>query len=178
MFATDGDGGQGKRVAGRFALFGMAGELATEYGLTGWSEGAALNAAAELFKVWQSNRGKGNSEQHQVAEQMLAFLTRHGDSRFSAVADGVSLITGTVYNRAGWWRETAGVREYLVTPDAMKEALKGLDFKRALNALEDMGAIPKAGANGERAKAERVDGQKLRLYRVYPAKLEGASNEP
>ena len=35
---------QDKRAAGRFALIGLAGELATEYGLTGWQEGDRVEA--------------------------------------------------------------------------------------------------------------------------------------
>ena len=37
------------RAVGTFALIGMAGELATEYGLTGWKEGDAINAAITAF---------------------------------------------------------------------------------------------------------------------------------
>ncbi len=44
MFSAEGAEGQDKRAAGRFALIGLAGALATEYGLTGWQEGEALHA--------------------------------------------------------------------------------------------------------------------------------------
>ena len=53
-FSADGGEGQDKRAAGRFALLALAGEVATEYGITGWPEGAAINAAAEGFKAWRS----------------------------------------------------------------------------------------------------------------------------
>jgi len=36
-----GDSGQDTRAAARFALLAMAGELATEYGVTGWAPGQA-----------------------------------------------------------------------------------------------------------------------------------------
>jgi putative DNA primase/helicase len=39
--------GQDKRAAGRFALLALAGELATEYGMTGWPEGEAVKAAVD-----------------------------------------------------------------------------------------------------------------------------------
>lgn len=38
MFSVEGAAAQDKRAAGRFAFIGLAGELATEYGLTGWQE--------------------------------------------------------------------------------------------------------------------------------------------
>jgi putative DNA primase/helicase len=68
MFATDGTEGQDKRAAARFALIGLAGELATDYGVTGWQVGAAVEAAAHGFKLWQSMRGKGNDERRQSGD--------------------------------------------------------------------------------------------------------------
>ena len=64
-----------------FALIGMAGELATEYGVTGWQPGAAIQAAAEGFRLWQSARGQGNDERRQIMERVSAFIERHGDGR-------------------------------------------------------------------------------------------------
>ena len=52
-FSADGAEGQDKRAAGRFALLALAGEAATEYGLTSWPEGEATTAAAEGFRVWR-----------------------------------------------------------------------------------------------------------------------------
>ena len=46
--------------------------------------------------------------------------------------------------RAGGAACRAG-REYLFTADGMREALKGFDFKRALDILEAAGALPPAG---------------------------------
>ncbi len=99
---TDGEG-QEKRAAARFALFAMAGELATEYGITGWPEGAAFHAAALCFNLWRHSRGKGNDERRQIAERLLDFIERHGDARFSS-AD-YSTDQTIVRDRAGWWRE-------------------------------------------------------------------------
>lgn len=42
---TEGAHGQAQRVAGRFALVGAGGELATKWGVTGWEAGAAMRAA-------------------------------------------------------------------------------------------------------------------------------------
>ncbi|MDR3453569.1 MAG: DUF927 domain-containing protein [Rhodoferax sp.] len=53
------DEGQAKRAAARFAILALAGELATDYGVTGWPEGEATKAAAVGFAAWQSLRGKG-----------------------------------------------------------------------------------------------------------------------
>ncbi|MEF8701951.1 MAG: hypothetical protein V5B32_01720 [Candidatus Accumulibacter sp. UW26] len=64
--------GQDKRAAGRFALLALAGELATEYGLTGWPEGEAAKAAAIGFNAWRSLRGRGNDERRQILDSGAA----------------------------------------------------------------------------------------------------------
>ncbi|SFK99306.1 putative DNA primase/helicase [Nitrosomonas aestuarii] len=103
LFHIDGAQGQHKRAAARFALIGLAGELATEYGVTGWNTGTALNAAAECFKIWCSTRGKGNTEQHKITEQVNAFIDRHGDSRFSGKSNTDNAL---IRDRAGWWEDS------------------------------------------------------------------------
>lgn len=168
-FAADGGEGQDKRAAARFALVAMAGELATEYGLTGWPEGEAVKAAAEAFRAWQAMRGRGNDERRQIPERVAEFIERHGDSRFSdADASGDDAIR---VNRAGWWRNTPGGRVYLFNKAAMREALQGFDFKRALDALQEVGALP--ASSGERSKPERIGRRLVRLYAIHADNLRG-----
>jgi len=47
-----GAAGQVERVARRFALVAVAGELATSYGLTGWQAGEATQGARKCFAAW------------------------------------------------------------------------------------------------------------------------------
>jgi putative DNA primase/helicase len=168
MFSGEGGEGQDKRAAGRFALIGLAGELATEYGLTVWKYGDAIQAAAEGFKLWCSMRGTGNDERRQIAERMSGFLERHGDGRFSNKDyDGDE----SIKDRAGWWRNTTDGREYLLTSEAMREATKGFDLKRALDVLKELGALQNPGADGKRSKPLRIGGRTIRLYAINPDKL-------
>lgn len=166
VFQAEGGEGQDKRAASRFALLALAGELATEYGITGWPEGEATQAAAEGFKVWRAMRGRGNDERRQILERVSGFIDRYGDGRFSdADATGDTRIN----DRAGYWRDGAEGREYLFTAEGMREALKGFDFNRALDTLQEAGALAALGADGKRAKAIRIGG---RLMRVYPVQSE------
>lgn len=168
-FAADGKEGQDKRAAARFALVALAGELATEYGLTGWPEGEAVNAASEAFRAWQAMRGRGNDERRQIPERVAEFIERHGDSRFSdADAGGDDAMR---INRAGWWRNTPGGRVYLFNGAAMREALSGFDFRRALDTLQEVGALP--ASSGERSKPERIGGRPVRLFAIHADKLRG-----
>ena len=168
-FSADSGEGQDKRAAGRFALLALAGELATEYGITAWPEGAATESAAEGFKAWRSTRGRGNDERRQILERVSGFIERHGDSRFSDMNKTNDL---QVRDRAGWWRDDGCGRVYLFNSEGLREALKGFDFKRALDTLQEVGALPKPEANGERAKAHRINGRVAKLYAIRADKLE------
>lgn len=170
VLSADGGEGQDKRAAGRFALLALAGEVATEYGITGWPEGEAIKAAAEGFRVWRAMRGQGNDERRQILEKVSGFIERHGSGRFSD-ADATS--EAPLRDRAGWWKESNDSREYLFTAEGMREALKGFDFNRALDVLQEAGALPVPGADGKRAKFYRICGHGMKLYPVQAEKLGG-----
>ncbi len=166
-FAADSSEGQDKRAAARFALLAVAGELATEYGITGWPEGEATNAAAEVFKAWRALRGTGNDEQRQIVERVADFIERHGDSRFSNVV--AHDLDAMRINRAGWWRDGASGRVYLFTSAGMKEALVGFDFRRALDTLQRAGLLPPS--SGERSRPERIGERMVRVYAIQADRL-------
>jgi putative DNA primase/helicase len=169
-FAAEDGAGQEKRAAGRFALLALAGEAATEYGLTGWPAGEAIQAAAEGFKAWRSLRGgeAGNDERRQIIDRVSAFIERHGDSRFS---DMEKADESHIQNRAGWWRDSADGREYLFNSDGMKEALKGFDFARGLDALVEIRALPKRDTSGKPSRLIRIGGRPARLYPINAERM-------
>ena len=176
-FQAAADEGQAKRAAARFAVLALAGEMATDYGVTGWPEGEAIRAAAACFVAWQSLRGagRGNAERDQITERITSFIDRHGDSRFSDADSDDDQRAAMVRDRAGWWREGDNGRMYLFNADGLREALKGFDFARALDALQQAGAIEAPGADGKRAKFMRIRRQGLKLYTVRPDRIEGAA---
>ena len=81
----------------------------------------------------------------------------------------------SIRDRAGWWRtsEDGTTREYLFTRDALREAVHGFDLSRALDALQEAGAIDPPSSDGERAKSVRVGGRTMRLYPIKAEKLGG-----
>ena len=169
-FSSEGAEGQEKRAAARFALIALAGEIASDYGITGWSSGLATQAAALGFEIWKSQRGKGNDEKRQVIESLSDFIEKHCDSRFS---DKENTSDKTVHNRAGYWRDIDERRIYYLTSSGMREALDGFDFKSSLDILQVEGLLPQSV--GERAKTYRVKGQPVKLYEIS---LEGAVGPP
>ncbi|MFT4243585.1 MAG: DUF927 domain-containing protein [Acidovorax sp.] len=79
-----GASGQVERVAARFALVAVAGELATEAGLTGWDAAEPEWAARACFDAWMTARGgSGNAEVRQMLRQVRCFLEAHGEGRFT-----------------------------------------------------------------------------------------------
>jgi putative DNA primase/helicase len=68
--------GQVIRVARRFALVAAAGELASQFGLTGWEKGEALSAAERCFSAWSEVFGiDGNREDRAIMAQVRAFFS-------------------------------------------------------------------------------------------------------
>jgi putative DNA primase/helicase len=84
-----GASGQVSRVATRFGLIGAAGELATGYGLTGWPQGAALQAAQRCFTDWLTARGTpGSSDEDRAVRQVRLYFERYGESHFTPWSTG------------------------------------------------------------------------------------------
>jgi len=166
-FSIDDGEGQDKRAASRFALLAFAGTLATEYGITGWAEDAAIKAAEKGLKAWQSLHGKGNSEKKDTMNQLAGFIEMHGDSRFSN-ADTPDTMR---INRAGYWRGEGEERVYLFNTAGLHDALRGFNFKQALDFLQSEGVIPPS--SGVKSKSLTLCGQKGRFYSVQVSKLWG-----
>lgn len=68
--------GQIQRVARRFALAAVAGELASHFGLTGWEKRTAFQSAKKCFQDWIENFGtNGNREDRAILSQVRSFLS-------------------------------------------------------------------------------------------------------
>jgi uncharacterized protein (DUF927 family) len=145
--------GQVERVARRFGLVAMAGEIATRYGLTGWAHGEAIRAAGKCFGAWlESFGGTGNHEERALLAQVRGFFEQHGASRFEDINgdNGQRII-----NRAGFYRvNESEMREYLVLPQAFRgEVCTGFDSKFAKRVLLDRGwLIPGSDRTAQRAR--------------------------
>jgi uncharacterized protein (DUF927 family) len=161
--------GQVSRVARRFALVAVAGELATNSNLTGWSEGTAIKAAQICFESWLENFGTGDRETAHVLSQVRLFFELHGASRFQdAGSNGTDHKT---INRAGFYQvEGVGAdqkKTYLVLPEVLKsEILNGLNFKLALNVLTEAGWL-KPGSDDRPTQKPRICAMSNIPTRVY-----------
>ena len=155
--------GQVHRVAKRFALVAAGGELASLYGLTGWSKGEATDAALICFNSWLQRRGTaGQGEVEQLLRQVAEFFERHGDSRFVLMGSKSKQPTP---NRAGFRRAVVkvldtenGTFEYLVLPSIFRTELAGgFEPRWAVQVLIEKGLL-QPGTDGKPQALHRLPG--------------------
>ena len=151
------------RAATSLALMALAGELATEYGLTGWPSGEALNASETAFQLWCDYRGSGQTETRQILDAVRDFIDRHGESRFSPIDAHES--QPLVRDRAGWWRKVEDERVYMFTSGGLKEATQGYDFRRVLLALKTGKNLYRTGSDKVSVSTRTSEGIK-KLYHL------------
>jgi putative DNA primase/helicase len=103
LWVPPGADGQVQRVAERFALVGVVGELATQAGLTGWDGSESEWAARACFDAWLSARGgAGSGEVTAMLRQVRGFLAMHGEGRFTWLHRGADDHNAKTLQRAGY----------------------------------------------------------------------------
>ncbi|MBX9916899.1 MAG: DUF927 domain-containing protein [Nitrosomonas sp.] len=177
---TQAASGQAQRVAARFALAGAAGELATDWGITGWQPGASMQSAITCFKAWlQAFGGEGNREERAMIEQVRYFLELHGEGRFSDCgrANADDSHAPKTLNRAGFREKNhEGNIEYYCHPEAFKaEICKGFDYKAVARLLIDRGFMKGDGKNLQPKVNLPGEGRK-RVFHILPTIWEGESD--
>jgi len=162
-FITEGMQPQEHRAARAFALVALAGELATDYLVTGWTQGAALEAALKCFDEWRKHRGVGATEEQVLLESIRDFIDRFGDTRFTPKVDnGITLKA----DRAGWYSGSSDEeRTYLFTSAGLKDATVGYDQKRVIEALIKAKWLT-CDSGGKSATQHKIQGRNIRLYVV------------
>ena len=180
-----GASGQVRSVARRFAMITIGGELATEFGLTGWDKDAPEVMVGLCFDSWLHDRGTaGRKEDQQAIQALREFISRFGHSRF---LDWVPKRAGEypegwdegkppperfrIQNAAGW-RKWAQMPDgnwcwvYHLTLEGMREILSGLDFEGGIRALRDARLIIQDSQGKNTHGLTPPDGARVRLYVV------------
>jgi len=157
--------GQVCRVAKRFALVAAAGELATYFGITGWNQKDALNAAHGCFLEWLTSRGGiGPQEENVILSNVRRFFEQNGESQFTPWEAPQEHKT---IKRAGFRRLDCGEVEFFVFPETFKsEIAKGFDPKLVARICVKHGLL-REGSKGESTRSEQLPGmsKKTRCYR-------------
>lgn len=155
---------QESRAAKRFALVALAGELATEYGITGWKRGDASKGVKECFKQWRKSFGGGDTEDRQIKEAVQAYIEMYGDARFTNTNDDTRL-HGV---RSGYWKDGVHGREWLFSKSGLMEAIKGYDLKKSVDVLKQCGWLI-VGGEGLATTKVRIKNNETgesRFYRI------------
>lgn len=189
--------GQVQRAGRRLALVAVAGELATEAGITGWPAGEAAGAAGVILLDWLAERGGiGSREDQHLVTALRRFIGLHGGSRFEAVREPGEEAVGAqiepplpegarIAQRAGWrWQEVSDAGErrwvYGFVPEVFAAELAaplGLEERDARARLGRAGLIRAERAGQETRwaiRAKSIPGVgRPRLIVVEPVALDG-----
>ncbi len=151
--------GQVHRVAKRFALVAIAGELATRAGITGWNEGEATQAATRCFNDWLADFGGANGENKEhlkILDAIEAYIDSNRSKFANARQPDISTPSGEI---AGYWQpdETEG-REYWILAKQM-ETITGANGKTVGNALQTAG-----WSDSETSVSRRILGKPTKVF--------------
>lgn len=174
MCIPDGSAPEVGRVAARFALVAFAGELATQFGITGWNKGEALKASVRCFNDWLSESGSAIGADDKVLfAQVSSFLQAHGASRFphhNISAEDLQRIQ----NRAGfshingenvsYWAESGVFR---------RELCKGFNSHAATKSLIKAGWLESGSDRTQQKKRINAIGGKGLWFYVFTEKALG-----
>jgi putative DNA primase/helicase len=156
---------------------------------------SAANAATKIFDYWKENHpsSKKNKEHDQILRCLADFIHAHANSRFldinwkidnetddndsrtdkeTVAKKQVRYKNPLVREQVGYFDDSSGAsRIYLFTAGGLREATKGFDFKRVLQALEEADAFAKVGATQKTVTTRVPEGGTKALYHIDPAKL-------
>lgn len=151
--------GQTFRVAERFALIGLAGEIATKFGLTGWQQRMALQVAERAFLDWYDQR---YSDKHEAADEFVKRLQGHLAANLNAIPQiGAASVAGAM---SGDWRDSSTA--YLA-PETWSQLFPGVEGTKAAKAILDLGMLQPGESGRLMRKGPRsIPGQRKRFYAV------------
>ena len=181
-----GASGQVERAAKRFGLIAAAGELATEFGITGWFPGTAISAAAAAFKKWVEVRGGDGKEpaaDRAAIRQITTIIVNYGESRFDEVDERGFPVEPPVdeegrprsgprpaFVRYGW-RQYEDEKRIWMIEDAVWES----EFCRGFDPVQVSRALARHGmlkcAKDRFTYAERFEDKRNKRFHVITAKI-------
>ena len=171
---------QALRMLNRFALAAAAGELATIWGITGWSKGGAFWAASVCFKAWIAQRGgAGQQEPQALLKQVYSFFEANGDSRFKRFYQG-KLVEDKVIDMYGYRLDQVVATdlvderhtEYYVLPNSFARIVQGFDPRFAAKVMAEKGLLYKGKPQ---STPHQLPGMKVAKY--YRINLDAAGDD-
>lgn len=188
---VEGDHGQARRGAQRFALVAAAGELAALLDVVPWGQGEAMRGAAILFRRWAAAFGRDSiREDREALLRVRAFIERFEGSRFRWLKDDVGEAESYVIEAAerdGKPREgearsldVAGYKGthegrglvYHFNPEFMRgDLFAGMDASAALKAIKEAGFLVSNGESGRLTNKVSIPGVGKRNFYSIAASI-------
>jgi uncharacterized protein (DUF927 family) len=167
------------RALRRIALIGAAGELATEWGITGWPVGEATRAAARIGWDWiQTRGGTGQTDVDNAIHELRRFIATKGTTHFQSLHPRYDThsdpIVERLVERAGFWQEDEdGEHLYLLFPQIFREICRGQNSRAVLQELAKRDLLIR-GEGEHLARYERIPNEgRVRLYAIRACILDG-----
>jgi putative DNA primase/helicase len=154
---------QDKRALRAFAIVALAGELATDYGVTGWKPRQAFLATVECFIQWKLSNDfqDADIETQQVLQVVRNFIDIHCNSRFLDVLDNPDRF---IINLAGYKKTANHQTQYMFNTAAFQEVLKGYDLQYAISVLKkEKWLLHDSNRN---KKSHQINGRTTKLYTI------------
>jgi uncharacterized protein (DUF927 family) len=163
--------GQVRRVAARFGLIAVGGELATQAGITGWPPGAAIDAADRCFRDWLDARGGAvPAEERDLLGQVRFFFEQHSN-RFRWKSRLLDDHAPEIPRAVGFKDGGSGGLVYYLMPETFKtEVVEGYDPVDAARVLIRHKML-KPGADGRPKQKLRIPGFRGTVW-VYVFELD------
>ncbi|MDG4562965.1 MAG: DUF927 domain-containing protein [Candidatus Competibacter sp.] len=166
------------RVALRFALVAFAGELASQYEITGWKPGRALAAATALFKLWRLHWGNASRDETNFLQRLDEWLAEHRPGSFAEIDPVTKDLMRSDRNPAmrsfyGYTYVQNGGRVFYLNAAGWRAATQQTGRGVAISALRRVNRLI-AGGDGDGGKSERIAGEKGRFYVIHGERLPDA----
>lgn len=167
-------GEQRERILSAFAQVAIAGEEATEQGLTGWEAGDATNAAKDCLDRATELRGNStvNAEETAILENVRDFIQKYGDSRFAPLhgskdEDKQDDPASKVSNKVGYYTEQAKDREkeYLVFLNQLED-IGGYNEKSVAKVLKKHNYLNVEDNKLTKRQRISVNNQRIAFYSI------------
>jgi putative DNA primase/helicase len=151
------------RVAKRFALIALSGELATQWGLTGWAKGEAKEAIVEAFCDWHDHWVGDDAK---TATVPLRKLKEYLEGHAGEIVDSEAFATdqtkpGFLYAGKIW-----------LTEDTWRNIFPGPAGQEAARQLAECRVLARGDGRHLQRKGPRCIPERPRFYTIDPKRLD------
>jgi uncharacterized protein (DUF927 family) len=156
------------RVADKFAVIALAGELAIEFGVLPLEKGSVGKAAGEMLGRWVKGSGGAKDPQEITAgiAQIRRILSAYGSSRFEHADRNAASKDEyrPVHDRLGWFRGAGEDQRWFILPTIFRDVLcEGFDHTTIREALHDYGMLIRDPDGKHWPRNECCDGRTQRV---------------